>query len=309
MSIVGWILAAGLASAAPHTDAGPPPVESAEGGTLNGGGARNGKKKKKKKKKTKKKKGGKKNKGGSSRIWAPWGKSNVLVWGGAGLAHGLTREAPETGEEMEDDAEGSSASSCTGDDCTAANSETNAASGWGQSFSVGVALPGLGGSHHSVAPTLQFTQHNFTLDGLDHLRPEDPSDTSVHTTYVVDRADYAMSINSVKLGFLLASKVSARSSWFIMGGIDLGFAWGTVETTLDSSPNQVTTGDLSGFALGMDFGVGYSFGKHAHLLLLPVGEIDFMDLRTDNDAAFPFLEDDKAMTTAWGPTVKLLAAF
>ncbi len=302
MPALPWMLLLGTALAGSPAEARPASAAKTDDTTLRGGGPTQ----KKKKKKSGKKKGKKKQQ--SQGAISPWGASKLYVDLGVGLPWGITREAPETGEEATDDG-GSSAQSCTGDDCTTADSDTNAATGWGPGrVGATVALVKLGKRPAVFGPSLRWSRTALKLDGLRHHRLDDADTASLGATYVADRADYRMQLQSVTGGMLFASRFHRKTAWFLLFQLDAGYAWGTVETTLDSAPRAPHTGTVGGFALGVDVAVGYAFTRHTHLIVDPLA-VQFMDLRADDRRSFPFLTDGDAMTTTLSPSLRLALTF
>ena len=306
MSLYGFILTTGLALAGVDDASTPESTEQADGGTLNGGGGKGGGKKGKKN-------GGKKGKkteepSSAMPFMAPWGRSSVVVSAGLGYAYGLARESEETGAEDGEDG-GSQSSTCIQGNCTTADSDTNAASGWGRHSQLSVMFPGVTSKSRAIGPTLSYSRHTLQLTGLKNQRVVDPNDGNIATPFVQDRADYSLALQHAELGFTFSTKVAPRNPFFMQFSLDAGYAWGTVETTLRSAPDTVVTGDIRGPSIGVDFGIGFSFSKRAHLLVTPFTHVDWMMLHPTNDDTYPFLNDGKAMTTTVPVKVELMAAF
>ena len=312
MSIFAIIAAAGLALAstdAPSSEPVPRSAARASGeGNRSGSGGKKGSGQKKGKKGGKKK-GKKGKKGGkTSGPTAPWGKARVVVAGGFGYGHVLTRESAETGKEGES-ATGSSSSTCIGNDCTSADSNTNAASGWGSHAKAAVLFPGVIGLPRMAGPKISFSRNTGQLTGLKNRRAEDASGDSLTTTFVQDRADYALALQQIEVGMAYASKFVPTTRWFVMVSLSGGYAWGTVDTTLQSASSETITGTVRGPSIGFDVGLGVSLGKHAHLMLMPMTTPTWIALRPDNPDSFPFPTDSKAYTSTIPAKLELMASF
>ena len=239
---------------------------------------------------------------------APWGKARIAVSGGLGYNYGILREAPETGAEGESRT-GSSSKSCTGNECTESDTNTNAASGWGPHSELAVVLPGLAGIPNSIGPRISWSRNSLQLDGLKHRRPVDTRSDDPTTSNTTDRATYHLALQQVDVGFNIATKFSKRNPLFLTCNLGAGYAWGTVDTTLRSAPGQTVSGGVRGVSVGFDFGVGLSLGKHAHVVFMPFITPNWISLRPDDPASFPFLQDQKAYTTTLPAKIDVIAAF
>jgi len=312
MSIFAILAAAGLALAS--TDAPPPEAiprsaarASGEGNRAESGGKKGGGQKKGKKGGKKKGKKGKKG-GKTSGPTAPWGKARVVVAGGLGYGHVITRESKETGEEGQFET-GTQSSTCIGNNCTSADSNTNAATGWGSHAKAAVLFPGIIGLPRMAGPKISFSRNTGQLTGLKNRRAEDASSDSLTTSFVQDRADYALALQQVEVGMAYASKFVPTTRWFVMVSLSGGYAWGTVDTTLQSASSETITGAVRGPSIGFDVGLGVSLGKHAHLMIMPLTTPTWIALRPDNPESFPFLTDSLAYTTTVPAKLELMASF
>ena len=309
MSIFAIIAAASLALASP--DAPPPAAIPRSAARASGEGKRSGSGGSKKGGKKKGKKGGKKKgkRGGKTAgPTAPWGKARVVVAGGLGYGHVITRESKETGQEGQFET-GTQSSTCIGTNCTSADSNTNAATGWGSHAKAAVLFPGILGLPRMAGPKFSFSRNTGQLTGLKNRRAEDASSDSLTTSFVQDRADYALTLQQIEVGMAYASKFVPTTRWFVMVSLSGGYAWGTVDTTLESSSGETITGTVGGPSIGFDVGLGVSLGKHAHLMILPLTTPTWIALRPDNPDSFPFLTDSLAYTTTVPAKLELMASF
>ena len=256
-----------------------PPVATARGG--GGGSPKNAKKKGKKKGKKKKQPSG-----------APWGRqAHVAVLVGGGFQYALARDAFEDQDnvppgEIEGDPCEPGAVQCDNQPA-----EQYRAAGWGEEVTVGLFLPGVGGGKGSevLGPSLMYTRRWMQISGYEHYRPIDEQDNSLTTGFVLDRARYELGLHHVEVGVLGGAMLRLDDPTFIRLGLEVGWAWGEIETELGSRPEDQVTSLISGPTIGLQFSYGIRINRHVQLAISP-SPLTGMLLFAEKPEVFPFLD-------------------
>lgn len=321
MSLAAAVSALVLSATEPlPPDVQPTPAQDSDG-TLLGGSSQEPKKKKKKKKKggkKKKKKGGKKQ-ASKHRNSTPWAGSDVVVGGGAAFMRGFVQEAPafrSKGDPDEDDIDrsgGTSSTSCTGNSCETIVDGKNGTTGWGQETAVRVVLPGVGEWPRWLGPSVAYTRKSVTTQGRSRSIEGDAT-SSLQATQVSDQATYALNLNAVQAGVMLALSGGRKKVPFFWMRTELGYTWGDVVTTRTQATEA--TGTVRGMTGGFDVGVGARLGRHAQLYIAPFSSVDFMGLYIQNPASFPYLSgaesrrvEDRSSTSSFSAMAELTVSF
>ena len=222
-----------------------------------------------------------------------WGKAGVVGTVGAGGSYSSMVETKRGDGQCDDDEE----------DCAFINNK-NSASGFGRAMTVGVAFPGVFGKRSIGAPSLLWTRHTMTIDGQERMSAS-PSSSLNQTT---ESAAYALSLDQYRAGLLIAAKMKKKSIAGAFWRVDIGYATGSMSTTMTPAAGSAVDGNLRGLVWNFSFGLTVSPSKHVHLMATPLG-FTWMRLKPSDPELLPFLVDDRTRVFQCPFLLELMVSF
>ena len=164
----------------------------------------------------------------------------------------------------------------------------------------------LFGDDTPISPGVAIAKGRSWVKGKDHMQPGSTDASGQTSGPYLDSADYVLALSNAAFSMLFGIRTGDRS--VMQFRVEVGYAWGTIETTQATLSDVTTVADVSGATFGVEWGFGRQLSDDAYLMVmlpLPQGRM----LSTDNEDAFPFLAEPEAVVLVAPLALELSVGF